>query len=304
MKSKIAFATNQEWAHLTPDDRLAVAELTRNGIEVVPAIWSEPQDWSRFDAVIVRSTWRYWLDYVKFLEWFDLLERSGVPVWNPVPMLRWNANKTYLRELAAEGIPVVPTIWVEPGDFKKIQRISDDEIWSDHFAGVAEVIVKPVISGDSFQTHRLQANEIASFPQHFEEIWKSGPAMVQPFLKSVVEEGEYSFLFFGGEFSHVALKNAASGDYRVQSNFGGTSHGAQPKRSDIEAAEDIIRKLQQGLGHRFKQPPLYARVDMLRNHGSLQLVELEVLEPSLYLGDHPGAAALFAEKVRSQLKLK
>ncbi|HTL12842.1 MAG TPA: hypothetical protein VL588_10160 [Bdellovibrionota bacterium] len=283
---RIAFATCSEVPDLSDNDRLAVKELARLGIEAVPAIWSEPRDWRGFDAVILRSTWYYWLHYRRFLEWLELLEASGKPVWNPVPLLRWNTNKLYLKDLIGAGLPVVPTQWISPGDWKSVAEFSRSTAWD-------EVVVKPVVSGGAFSTFRLPGRGLESARAQFQEIWGFGPAMIQPFLKQILTEGEYSFLFYGGEFSHAVLKSAAPGDYRVQHIYGGTSRAVQVDRSWIQTAERIIDAVD--------TVPLYARVDMVRGEDGLLLMELELTEPNLFFGDQPGSAAMFAEKVLQQM---
>jgi len=157
-----------------------------------------------------------------------------------------------------------------------------------------EVIAKPVVSGGAYYTYRWPAAGLAAARTQFEEIWKFGPAMVQPFLKSITDEGEYSFLFFGGEFSHAVLKTVVPGDFRVQHIYGGTSRAVPVEPAAVQVAGDIVRSLD--------QVPLYARVDMARHDGGLQLMELELTEPNLFFSDQPGSAALFAEKVRAALK--
>ena len=286
-KSRIAFATCAEVPDLSDNDRLAVAELGKIGIEASPAVWSEAREWSEYDAIILRSTWYYWLHYPEFLKWLDRLECGAAPVWNPISMLRWNTNKSYLKSIAAKGLPVVPTAWIEPNDWKTVAEFSGSTSW-------AEVIVKPVVSGGAYSTYRLRAEGLAGARGEFEDVWRFGPAMLQPFLKSVVEEGEYSFLFYGGEYSHAVLKSAVAGDFRVQHIYGGTSRAVQVEPAAVQVAADIVRSLD--------RVPLYARVDMARHDGGLQLMELELTEPNLFFSDQPGSAAVFADKVRAALK--
>lgn len=278
---RVAFATCSKYRELATDDLLAVEELRKLGIEAVPAVWNEERDWSAFDAVLIRSTWDYWFHYERFLSWLGRLEKAGIRVWNSVPIVRWNSNKLYLRDLAAKGIPVVPTIWLERNEGEALSRLPSS--FGD------EVILKPIVSGGSASTFRLNRDRLSRVKRELSEAWKFGPAMIQPFLRAIETEGEYSFLFFGGKFSHAVLKSSAKGDFRVQSSFGGTSRRAQVEESWIRAAERVLIALE--------DVPLYARVDMVRDNEELLLMELELIEPNLFLSQCPGSAAVFAEKL-------
>ncbi len=169
----MAFATCREYADLDPDDRLLIPPLAALGIDVEPEVWNEPSvDWGRFDAVVLRSTWDYPDAYPEFLAWAASIRR----LFNPIDVVRWNTDKGYLRELAAAGIPVVPTAFAGPGDDWQLP-----EEWG-------EVVVKPATSAGSRDTARYERSD-ARVGHHVERLQRAGRvAMLQPYRHEVEEE--------------------------------------------------------------------------------------------------------------------
>lgn len=213
-------------------------------------VWDDPAvDWRAFDAVVIRSTWDYHKRIGEFRAWIDRLDASGARLWNPPALLRWNTHKRYLIDLAARGVNVVPTLLT------------------------SRVVVKPAVSATAYRTHVLDP-----FEQEM---------LVQPFIDEVITGGEWSLIFFAGAFSHAVIKRARAGDFRVQSEFGGTSEVATPDASLIEDARNILRTIE--------EPWLYARVDAVVRDGRLLLMELEMTEPSLFLDEH--SAKRFADAI-------
>lgn len=210
-------------------------------------------DWNEFDAIVLRSTWDYHKRIDEFRAWIDRLDASGAPLWNPPALLRWNTHKRYLIDLAARGVNVVPTLLC------------------------SRVVIKPAVSATAYRTSVLDP-----FDQEM---------LVQPFIDEVVTSGEWSLVFFAGAFSHAVIKRARPGDFRVQSDFGGSHERAQPDASLIAGAQDILRAVE--------EPWLYARVDGVVRDGRLLLMELEMTEPSLFLD--AAAAARFADAIMNAL---
>lgn len=240
-------------------------------------IWTEDFDLEAYDAYVVGTCWDYQDKPEAFL---DLLERIDAvrPLFNPLAALKWNMRKTYLRELEAGGAVIVPTIWADQADADSIAAAFDR-------LGAEDVVVKGVVGAGGLRQVRLKRGE--ALPGA--EALPLGAAMIQPFLPAAQEEGEYSFLFFDGVFSHCVLKRPAKGEYRVQSLFGGTEVDHDPSTEDLALAKRVLSAVKHDL--------LYARIDMMRlPDGRLAVMELEILEPYLYpeqgrfMGAHFAAA--------------
>ncbi|HEV7507139.1 MAG TPA: hypothetical protein VGS07_19775 [Thermoanaerobaculia bacterium] len=280
---RIAFVTSAGWPNLTDDDRLAVAELIRRGAEVQPAVWDEPTvDWSSFDRVVLRSCWDYHLRLPEFLSWLDRMERAAVPLWNPPALVRVNADKAYLEPLAASGVPVVPMVRMEKGEPADLAAILDERGW-------AEAVVKPAVSASAFRTRRLRQDEAGTAQEDFAGMLAGSAVLVQPFVPEIQTRGEWSFLFFAGEFSHAVLKRPRDGDFRVQHELGGSAALERPAPVLVEQARAVCERI--------SGPWLYARVDGVELAAGFTLMELELIEPSLFLSYDPQAPGRFADAV-------
>ncbi len=285
---RVALATSGEYPSLTPDDRLLVAPLARLGVETCPAVWDDPdQDWTRFDAVVIRSCWDYHLRPGVFLQWIERLERIGVAVWNPSEVIRWNHHKGYLDDLSGQGVEVVPTVRVPRGggSGRWIQEL-------EH-SGWREVVVKPLISASAHQTWRLLRPTSKVAIRQLREAARRQPLMVQPFLSEIVQRGEWSFVFLAGEYSHAVLKKPAPGDFRVQHEHGGLVRRRNPAAELVAQARSVFEAL--------SWPVLYARVDAVELEERLVLIELELIEPHLFLAADSGAEVRFARGLRALL---
>jgi hypothetical protein len=273
----VAFVTYHKAPNLTADDALALAPLKQFDIAAIPTMWDDPQvDWKKFDAVVVRSCWDYHHKPRDFRRWLGHLEELKIPVWNPVEILRWNMHKTYLRELAAKGVAIPPTVWIEAGSSVDLRAL----LSANEFE---QAVIKPTISATAHQTWRTSLATAHHDQSHFDMILRASGAMVQQFIAEVTSNGEWSLLFFGGKYSHAVLKRPRAGDFRVQSDFGGTSHRLEPSPALIKQAEGIVSLVD--------QPLLYARADGFDLDGTFVLLELELLEPALFL-EMDGAAPI------------
>ena len=272
-----AFLTLESRDGWVMDDDLAQEPLRALGWEVSTVPWSRPgMDWSRFEAVVIRSTWDYWKRFDEFLATLERIVRSGARLANPLETVRWNLRKTYLRDLEASGLPVVPTLWETDPDADRIRRLFDD-LETD------EIVLKPVVSASAHDTFRLHRDSDVS---EVVELFAGREVMAQPFLGSIVEEGEYSLFYFGGELSHTILKSPKEEDFRVQEEHGGFIREADPPASLPDLGRRIVEAL--------PVQPLYARVDLVRHGSGFVLMELELVEPSLYFRIVPGSAGRFA----------
>lgn len=280
---KIAFITSAAWANLTDDDRLAVAELTRRGIEVHPAVWDDPKvDWSAFDQAILRSCWDYHHRLPEFLDWLDRIEQAGIPLWNPPSLVRFNADKAYLGGLATAGVPVVPTLRLERGASADVAAILEEQDW-------AEAVVKPAVSASAFRTRRVRREEAGDIQPEITEMLAGSALLIQPFLPEIQTRGEWSLLYFGGIYSHAVLKRPGEGDFRVQHELGGSAVPEVPDPWLLGEARAVVERI--------PGPWLYARVDGVELDERFTLMELELIEPSLFLAADPGAPRRFADAV-------
>lgn len=254
-----------------------------HGLTLTPACWSDPSvDWRRYGAVLVHCAWDYQDRHEAFLAALDRIAGLGVPVFNDPATVRWNIRKTYLREFEARGVPVIPTLWPDA-------PTADDITEAMRVFGVDDVVIKRQVGGGARgQTRYTRANMPASGPI------LDRPGMIQPFIPSIATEGEYSFLFVDGDFSHALVKRAKSGDYRIQESYGGTSEAIDASAADRATAQAVLTAL--------ATPPLYARVDMVRGlKGELLLMELEVIEPFLYPKDGPHIGAMMGAALKRRI---
>jgi glutathione synthase/RimK-type ligase-like ATP-grasp enzyme len=240
--------------------------------------------WEEFDAVVLRSCWEYHLRTEEFLNWIALMDQRDIPLWNPPGVVRANADKRYLKGLAAEGVPVAPTVWLETNDDFDLASIMEQHGWS-------EAVVKPVVSMSAYRTWVTTPSRAASDEAEIRERLHRSGVMIQRFVPEVQTRGEWSFVFFMKEYSHGVLKLPKPGDFRVQQDFGGRIAGSSPSPQLIEQAQKIVRGV--------KEPLLYARVDAVEVGGELILMELELIDPVLFLGRDEGAASRFADAIET-----
>ena len=279
---RIALATSAKLPTLNDDDRLLVPALAELGVAAGPAVWDSPDVcWEEFQGVLVRSCWDYHHRLEEFLAWVSRLERAGVPVWNPPAVLRWNSHKGYLRDLAARGVSIVPTRWLERGAQADLAGLLRDAAWRD-------AVVKPAVSASAHGTWRTSGETASADQRRLDELLRAGDVMVQPFVREVVEPGEWSIVFLGGRFSHAVLKRpgAGAGDYRVQWEFGGSAAAMAPPDTLLADAEAVMAAV--------PGDPAYARVDGVERDGRLILMELELIEPHLFLAWDAGATGRLA----------
>jgi glutathione synthase/RimK-type ligase-like ATP-grasp enzyme len=286
----VALVTHAGLPALTDDDRLLAASLGERGARTTAVVWSDAEvDWTAYDAIVVRSCWDYFLRADEFFQWLARLEDSGAHVLNPVRTLRWNAEKTYLRQLEAAGIPVVPTRWLEPGASESLSDIRRRTGWS-------ELVVKPAISGSAHETWR--ASPGAGYPDEIRlgTMTASGCVLVQPLVDVISADGEWSIVFIDGEYSHAVLKRPQSGDFHVQIEHGGTFSAMEPPEPVLAQARAALRAASaEG------EEMLYARVDGCVVDDDLLLMELELIEPVLFLGTSAGAADRLADAVLARI---
>lgn len=285
---RVAFLTLENIADFVIDDALAIQELMHRGWDAVEIPWSQPGvDWSAFDVVLVRTTWDYLDRADTFLATLVEIEASGARLENARSIVEWNIDKRYLRALAARGVSIVPSVWGHGGDGQAFDGL---------FATLqdSEIVVKPTISGGAKDTFRLHAPLSAEIAQQLVHTFTDRDWFAQPFLRTVLTEGEYSLFYFAGELSHGVQKVPKAGDFRVQEEHGGAITGI-PVTSELRRMADSVMAT-------LDPQPFQARIDLVRlDDGRLAVMEVELIEPSHYFRMHERAPANFANALERLL---
>lgn len=285
--TRIAFATCAELLALDPDDALLAEAVRGLGAEVEPRVWDDGDvDWAAYDLVLVRSPWDYHLRRDAFVHWAERV--AGLTrLRNSAATIAWNTDKVYLRRLAEQGIPTVPTAWIEPGTTTDFAGLLATRGWSG-----SETIVKPSIGLGSSNLLRVAPGDPdGAGTRHLRQLTTSGTTMVQPFIPSLAAEGELSLVWCDGELSHVVRKRPPAGEFRVQPEFGAVTTVDSATPEQLAIAERALALVA-------ADAPLYARVDLVAGPaGEVWLMELELVEPTLYLEPAPGSAERFATAV-------
>ena len=246
--------------------------LQAKGLKIEKVIWNDPQvNWDHYDVAILKSPWDYFDLITDFYNWLAMLKSKAIQLLNPIDIVEWNADKHYLQDIANAGLNVTPSIFLSKASTVNLIQYFDS-------LNTTKFIVKPAVSGGSKNTFKVSHENVNEVNQKIKELLVHEDFIVQPFLTEIETEGEWSFLFFNGKFSHALLKKAKTGDFRVQHSFGGTIHPQNPSQDLLATAQQYIDQ--------FAKNCLYARVDGAIVNGSFLLMELELIEPFLFLATH------------------
>lgn len=278
-----AFLTMDREDGFVIDDALAHEPLAELGWRVSPLSWKQTGiPWNDFDAVIIRSTWDYPEDVNFFLEVLEEIS-SVSSLANPMSLVRWNLAKTYLRDLEHQGIRLVPTTWAN--------KIDEASLMACHgLFNSDEIVVKPVIGANGEDTFRISDSGSARDLSDIIKRFQGRACMVQRFMPDILTEGEYSLFYFGCEFSHAILKTPAASEFRSQEERGARIQSVVPEELLLVRGQQVLNTI--------TPAPLYARIDFVRDaEGEFVVMELELIEPSLYLRMHPLASARFARAI-------
>lgn len=266
-------------------DDLVKPHLRELGWHIEDLNWHDSSNnYNKFDLVIVRSTWDYQQSPSAFLQCLERIEASSARLENPFELMRWNIDKRYLKELEQKGVATLPTIWLDEYEQSAIEQSFDD-------FECEEIIVKPQLSANADFTYRLTHASFQQQSSQLEGQLVGKPLMLQAFEKSIIEEGEYSLFYFNSEFSHAINKLPAKRDFRVQEEHGGTLLSVKPSAEMLALSEQTLAAL--------PNRALYARVDILQTSRGLAIIEVELIEPSLYFNMDEGSAKRFAEAINS-----
>ncbi len=290
---RCAYLTMESLEGFFCSDSLTYQPLRDLGWSVEEVPWRKANvDWPRFDVVVIRSPWDYFKSPQAFLEVLEQIERSGTRLANSLRVVKWNSDKAYLRELEAHGIEIVPTLWNDSLAQSDLDAAFDRfaaEVVANKQNTCQEIVVKPTVGAGAWDTFRLSRQAPETFAEAM-EAFASRPVMIQPFLDSIIERGEFSLFFFGDEFSHCISKLPKPGDFRVQEEHGGLIQLCQPESDMLSMSQRVLSVI--------GEPLLYARVDLVYlPSGELAVIEVELIEPSLYFGYDERSASRFAAAV-------
>ncbi|MFM7057861.1 MAG: RimK family alpha-L-glutamate ligase [Planctomycetota bacterium] len=286
--ARIAFLTMDSLADFVSYDQLVVDQLRESGVSVDEISWRAPGvDWNRYLLVVIRSPWDYQQDPVAFLQVLDRIQHSQTVLLNSLDVVRWNIRKYYLRDLEQQGVRIVPTLWLEspgPADLDgAFDRLQTDEL-----------VGKPLIGANADHAWRLHRSTPRAEFDSAVSAWRGTTALIQPFVPSILDIGEFSLIYFEGRFSHAIRKIPASGDFRVQEEHGGQIEACSAAADLLELAEACLRAVPERL--------LYARIDLVRlPNGQPAVMEAELIEPSLYLAFDADSPARFAAAIQRRI---
>lgn len=280
---RIAFITSTKFKDLYEDDRLAAEELRRRGHLVEGLVWTEAEDLNAHDLLVMRSPWDWFHHRKQFREFLESLTKTKARVANSPAQLLEFADKTYLPKLQARGVAVVPT---EQLSYAELPRVP--ELIAKH--GWKKAVLKPAFTANAVGAHLFEAGYARAVLTELIAPQEAAPWLLQPFIPSIAD-GELSFIFFGGQFSHAVRKTPKANEWRVQNEYGGESAPYSPSPNEIAQATEILEQAAPGT--------VYARVDAVNWYGKLHLMELELVEPELFFRHAPRSPALFADALLS-----
>ncbi|MDA0194198.1 MAG: hypothetical protein O2887_00140 [Bacteroidetes bacterium] len=267
----IAWVTCNKIPDLIDSERRLLSSLHVDHLHVKPVVWDDSRvDWEEFKLVLIRSVWDYHLKIDQFLNWLDKLDDLRVMVYNPIHILRWNHHKFYLNDLKLMGVPVLPTMFHRKNETLDLQSIFAKSGWK-------EIIIKPAISATAYKLYRLTPDISPHMAKELMHLAKNCDLLIQKFQPAIITSGEWSFIFLNKKFSHSVHKMPAPGDFRTQNDFGGTIRLRPPEDSILKQVKQIMQSIDQDL--------LYSRIDGIIINGQFQLMELELIEPDLFLMD-------------------
>jgi glutathione synthase/RimK-type ligase-like ATP-grasp enzyme len=273
--------------NILDEDALVVQGLASRGLSSVRVDWARSEfDWAGVACAVFRTTWDYFHRFAEFSAWLDRVA-TLTPLVNPIGLVRWNLDKHYLLDLRDRGIRIVPTHFVEVGARTSLAQAVE-------ICGWTEAVLKPAVSGAGRHTYRFDRARVGEHEHVFAELLRAEAWMVQPFQREITHSGELTLVVIGGRCTHAVRKIARAGEFRVQNDHGGTVHPHAPTREEAALAERVVAAC--------SPTPAYARVDVVvDNDGQLAVMELELIEPELFLRFHPPAADALAEEVAQRL---
>ena len=281
MDRRCAYLTMDDMSNFVADSDLSFAPMAELGWEVEMVPWRRDVDWNDYDLVYICTPWDYQNDVTAFLGVLEAVERSSAKLVNSLKLVRWNLEKTYLRELEMRGADIVPSLFFDRFDADRVAAC-----FSAHRSG--RIVLKPVVGANADHIFVLSEPLSEDVIGELRQTYESRPFFVQPFIDSVQSEGEYSLFFFGGDYSHAILKKPRTGDFRTQEEHGADILSIEAPPALVETARFVVGVV--------SPQPVYVRADFVRDADErFLLMELELIEPSLYFRTDPGSARRFAQ---------
>lgn len=278
---RCAFLSMDSLENFFAYDYLLFAPLQECGWQAEEVSWRKPDvDWSQYDVVVIRSCWDYQGDADAFMQCLERIEASSAQLQNSLKLVKWNISKDYLKDIQNQGISIVPTLWFESFDAADVTHAFN------HFS-TTELVIKPLISANADHTYRLGREDLMRQAAQLKEVFTGRPFMLQPFMPAVVEEGEYSLFYFAGHYSHCILKMPKANDFRVQEEHGGQLKLVEPTEEMLTQGRHTMASL--------PDDALYARVDLIRHGSEFAVMEIELIEPSLYFNMDPLSPQRFVD---------
>jgi glutathione synthase/RimK-type ligase-like ATP-grasp enzyme len=282
--NKVVFITYKDNPALSDSDILLVEPMAKYDYEVIAAAWdNETIDWTKFHSLVFRSCWNYHYNTDKFINWLNKLEKLNIKTWNPLKIVKWNLNKFYLQDLNKNsGIVTIPTVYIKQGSQSYLKMIMEKSGWN-------EVVIKPAVGASGYKIFKSTITEAEQNQKNFTSLINSVDVMVQPLIPELVKNGETSMIFIDKKFSHAVNRSPKPGDYRSNYEFGGKEHRINNlSQNIIQTGQKIVEKID--------SPLLYARVDGVEKNGQFLLMELELIEPYLFLDIAKETLDNFAEE--------
>ncbi|WP_045222547.1 ATP-grasp domain-containing protein [Desulfonatronum thioautotrophicum] len=283
-------AAPHDWylRNILRDDELLQNALAELGLSSVRLDWAAPDvDWSTFRCAVFRTTWDYFDRISEFHAWLRRVQ-AETRLCNAPETIWWNLDKHYLVDLRARDVPVVPFQLLEPDAPQNLHDLLDAAGWE-------EAVLKPCVSGGARHTYRVHRDAADTLQERVRPLLAAESFLLQPFIRDVVQTGEDTVMVVNGRVTHAVRKVPKAGDFRVQDDHGGTVHHLDPTQEHVELAQRAMAACD--------PVPSYGRVDMVRDkHGNLVVMELELIEPELWLRHHPPAAHAFAQAIAEHLQ--
>ena len=265
---RIGFITYEGIPSLLPSEKEFAALAKGHGINIEPVIWTKENELKQFDFIIIRTCWDYFLKFDEFCKWLDRLEKDSIIVWNSLNVIRKNIHKFYLRDIKKYGAEIIPTIFINKNSKINLAGEMNKNNWN-------RAVIKPAVSGGAYKTHLAEAGSGKFSQDILDEMVEENDVLLQKYSGKINSEGEWSMIFFNKKYSHSVLKQPSEGDFRVQAIHGGSYYHTEAPEYLISQARNLLNKIEDKL--------LYARVDGINNNGVLNIMELELIEPELFL---------------------
>ena len=264
----IALLTCKDLPELIESDRKLIPLFEKEGYKAEPVIWNDELiKWEKYDALIFRNIWDYFLYESEFDFWLEQIDKLNLMSFNPIKVIQKNKHKFYLKEMKDAGINIIPSVFIPKTSHFDLKDFISESSWN-------QIILKPAVSAGSYMTELFELKDVEKINNKIKTIAADREWILQEFMPEIQTEGELSFIFFNKSFSHSVIKKPKTGDFRIQSQFGGTYSNYNPEKSLLQDLQNIIDFIPNDL--------LYARVDGVIRNNSFFLMELELIEPDLF----------------------